>query len=92
MIKNLEMGNHPSLSGYYKDKGLYKREAGWSMLGELYVTMEIEIGVMWTQAQECEQLLEAAVRNRFSSGASRRNQPCQNLDFIPIEENKFVLF
>ena len=30
------------------------------MLGELYVTMEIEIGVMWTQAQECEQLLETA--------------------------------
>ena len=30
------------------------------MLEELYVTMEIEIRVMWTQAQECEQLLETA--------------------------------
>ena len=62
VIENLEMGNYPRLSGYFQcnDKGLYKREAGWSILGALRVTMEIKIGVMWTPAQECEQLLETA--------------------------------
>ena len=30
------------------------------MLGALRVTMEIKIGVMWTPAQECEQLPETA--------------------------------
>lgn len=57
------------------------------------VTVEAEVGVTWRHIRGHRWPSEAGRgRNRFSLGTSRRNQPCQHLDFSPVKRGSDWFF
>lgn len=51
------------------------------MQGEGCMKMEVELGVMQTQAKECLELQEAGEAGRILPGAPGEQGPCPHLDF-----------